>query len=163
MSVRWAGAGRRRQRLRPHRWPLAMGPRLLLLVLLCKGWPWAWASEAPMPATLPPPPSARGVNGSPVAVIGRDTVTVASTVPQSSNHSGGPGGPAPSLNQTLQCLLFVLSGSCALTAFYFLGRAFIFEVQLNKKNYGRLPREEPLETASTDSDEDTVFETRLYK
>ncbi|XP_072483537.1 uncharacterized protein [Notamacropus eugenii] len=163
MSIRrWAQAGSRHSsrrhslrsslRSRFPRWLLTMAPRLLLLVLLCRVWPWVWAFEPPLAPAGPPQPTAPAGNGSPGAVIGTVTLTASSMAHKAFNRSGSRGLLIPQLNRTLQGLLFVLSGCCALTACFFMVREFIFNAKL-MKNYGDRANAERREVAFTDSDE----------
>ncbi|XP_068958112.1 protein FAM174C isoform X1 [Petaurus breviceps papuanus] len=143
-----------------------MGPRLLLLALLCRAG--VWATETPMSPSV--------MNGSSLVVSAAPHNETRQLLPAS-----GPG-------QMVKRSFYVLTGFCGLVALYFLIRAFrnscpslklsskllppgsFFRSLLSsiirikkpqRKKYGLLSNtDDPMEMASVESDEETVFETR---
>ncbi|XP_068958113.1 protein FAM174C isoform X2 [Petaurus breviceps papuanus] len=115
-----------------------MGPRLLLLALLCRAG--VWATETPMSPSV--------MNGSSLVVSAAPHNETRQLLPAS-----GPG-------QMVKRSFYVLTGFCGLVALYFLIRAFRIKKPQRKK-YGLLSNtDDPMEMASVESDEETVFETR---
>ncbi|XP_072457488.1 protein FAM174C isoform X2 [Notamacropus eugenii] len=135
-----SGEWQRRSRAghRRCRYPPAMGPRLLLLALLCRAG--VWAAETPMSPSV--------TNGSSLVVSAGPHNETRVVLP-----SSGPG-------QMLKRSFYVLTGFCGLVALYFLIRAFRLKKPQRKK-YGLLSNtDDHMEMASVESDEETVFETR---
>uniref|UniRef100_A0A2K5PF69 Family with sequence similarity 174 member C n=3 Tax=Cebinae TaxID=38070 RepID=A0A2K5PF69_CEBIM len=127
--------------------PSVLPPPLLLLlpVLLLAAVPCG-AEEAspprPAEATLSPPPAV--TNGSQPGG------------PHNSTHARPPGTSGSALLRSL----YVIMGFCGLAVLYFLIREFRLK-KPQRRRYGLLANtEDPTETASLDSDEETVFESR---
>ncbi|XP_012291358.1 protein FAM174C [Aotus nancymaae] len=126
--------------------PSVLPPPLLLLpVLLLAALPCG-AEEAappqPAQATLSPPPAV--TNGSQPGG------------PHNSTHARPPGTSGSVLLRSL----YVIMGFCGLAVLYFLIREFRLK-KPQRRRYGLLANtEDPTETASLDSDEETVFESR---
>ncbi|XP_022381644.1 uncharacterized membrane protein C19orf24 homolog isoform X2 [Enhydra lutris kenyoni] len=121
-----------------------MGPRvplppLLLLLLLLPPRALLYGAEE---ATLSP--TSAVTNGSQPGS------------PHNSTYSRPPGSPGSALLRSF----YVLTGLSGLAALYFLIRAFRLK-KPQRRRYGLLASsEDPAETASLDSDEEVVFETR---
>uniref|UniRef100_A0A8C3WML1 Family with sequence similarity 174 member C n=1 Tax=Catagonus wagneri TaxID=51154 RepID=A0A8C3WML1_9CETA len=128
--------------------PCVLPPRLLLLpalllpALLCGAEEAAPPPLRPTQAALSPPPAV--ANGSQPGA------------PHNSTHPwllGSSGSP-------LLRSFYVVTGFIGLAVLYFLIRAFRLK-KPQRRRYGLLANsEDPIETASLDSDEETVFETR---
>ncbi|XP_074060651.1 protein FAM174C isoform X2 [Macrotis lagotis] len=115
-----------------------MGPRLLLLALLCGAGVWAVGTSMPPSVT----------NGSSLLV---------SAAPHNKTRLFLPGSGT---GQILKRSFYVLTGFCGLAALYFLIRAFRIKKPQRRK-YGLLSNtDDHMEMASMESDEETVFETR---
>ncbi|XP_035141156.2 protein FAM174C isoform X1 [Callithrix jacchus] len=124
--------------------PSVLPPPLLLLLLLAALPCGAEEALPPRPAqaTLSPPPAV--TNGSQPGG------------PYNSTHARPPGTSGSPLLRSL----YVVMGFCGLAVLYFLIREFRLK-KPQRRRYGLLANtEDPTETASLDSDEETVFESR---
>lgn len=124
---------------------LLLPPALLLPALLCG------AEEAA-------PPSLRSTRSTQAALSPPPAVTNGSQpgAPHNSTHPG----PLGSSGSPLVRSIYVVTGLICLALLYFLIRAFRLK-KPQRRRYGLLANsEDPTETASLDSDEETVFETK---
>ncbi|XP_032702971.1 protein FAM174C [Lontra canadensis] len=132
-----------------------MGPRvplppllLLLLLLLLPRALLCGAEEA-----APPSPRRAQVTLSPTPAVTNGSQPGS---PHNSTYSRSPGSPGSALLRSF----YVLTGLSGLAALYFLIRAFRLK-KPQRRRYGLLASsDDPAETASLDSDEEVVFETR---
>ncbi|XP_047633696.1 protein FAM174C [Phacochoerus africanus] len=129
-------------RVLPPRLLLLLPPALLLPALLCGAEEAAPPSLRSTQAALSPPPAV--TNGSQPGA------------PHNSTHQGPLGSPGSPLVRSI----YVVTGLICLALLYFLIRAFRLK-KPQRRRYGLLANsEDPTETASLDSDEETVFETK---
>ncbi|XP_058019507.1 protein FAM174C [Ahaetulla prasina] len=131
-------------------WPLA----LWMVVVAAAATTHSNKTESVEAAALPPSLTPKEKSHESVS---RPDSTATTTTPSGSPPSGLSGLGLPALHRAL----YVLAGLAGIGLIYYLGGCTFRTRKPPRKKYGLLSNsEDPMEMASLESDEDTVFEIR---